>query len=122
MEGISTIIYHGKQIYIFDFTNFGKSKEETVRLIDAIGDEYAKNPLNSVLALIDVTHAFFHFDTFKTFKKLEERSGQYEKKVAIIGLKGLKKAGFTSVASLSKKGSLKAFDSEQEAKEWLVSD
>lgn len=121
MEGISTIIYHGKQIYIVDFTNF-KKREETARLIEALGDEYTKNPLNSVLVLIDITNAFFHFDTFKNFKKLEEKYGQYEKKVAIIGLKGLRKTGLNSIAGLNKKDSLKPFDSEQEAKEWLVND
>lgn len=65
MEGISTISYRGKEIYVVDFEGYGKSKDETVRLINAICDELVKNPLNSVLALIDVSKAFFHFETFK---------------------------------------------------------
>lgn len=120
MDGISTVSYQGKQIYIVDFTNYGNTKEDTVKLITLTSEEFAKNPLNSVLALFDVTHAFFHFDTFKAFKNIEETSGTYQKKVAIIGLKGLKKTGFNSIAG--KDSSIKAFNSELEAKEWLISD
>ena len=122
MEGISTINYQGKKIYIINFSEFGDSKEDTVRLINAVGDEIITNPLNSVLALFDLSNSFFHFDTLKTFKQLEERCGQYEKKVAVIGLKGLQKTGFNTIAGTKKSGSIKAFNSELEAKEWLVSD
>jgi hypothetical protein len=122
MEGISTISKNGKKIYTFEFTNYGKSKEDTVRMITAIGDEFARNPLNSVLALIDVTKAFFHFETFKALKKMEEKCTPYEKKIAIIGLTGLKKAGFNSIVGSKKRDLVKAFDSKIEAEEWLNSD
>lgn len=122
MEGISTIIVREKKIYVVDFTHCGKSKEETLKLFGAVEDEFEKNPLNSVLALVDVAHAFFHFDTLKTFKNFQERCSQYQKKVAVIGLKGLQKTGFNSVVGSNKKGLTKAFDSEMEAKEWLVAE
>jgi hypothetical protein len=121
MEGISTTVYQEKSIYMIDFSHYGESKEDTVGMIRAIGDEFRRNPINSVLALIDVTHAFFHFEILKAFSQLQERYGQYQKKVAVIGLKGLKKAGFNRAVG-SRKDVVKAFDSEQEAKAWLVSD
>jgi len=121
MEGISSIFYQGERIYWIDFSHCGETKEDTIKLIDAIAEQFEKNPLHSVLAIIDVSHAFFHFDTLKTFSSLEKRCGQYEKKVAVIGLKGLKKAGFNKAVSFQKKGTVKAFDSEQEAKDWLGS-
>lgn len=122
MEGITTIVYQGKSMYKVDFSHYGESKEDTVRLINAIGEEFKRNPLHSVLALIDVTHAFFHFDTFKAFSKLQEQNSQYQRRIAVIGLKGLKKASFNRTVSSRKDAAVKAFDSEQEAKAWLADD
>jgi hypothetical protein len=118
--GISTKIYHGKQIYIVDFSNYGESKEDTVKLITQMSDEFVKNPLNSVLALINVTDVFFCFDTFKGFKKFDKKCRPYEKKSAVIGLNGMKKTGFNSI--VGKSSTIKVFDSELEAMEWLISD
>ena len=118
MEGISTIVYQGKCIYFIEFSH-AKSQDETLFLIHAAGDEFEKNPKNSILALFDITHAFFHLETLKTFKKLDKRCGSYEKKVAIIGLKGLKKAGFRS---MNQNPNVQPFDTAQEAKDWLVAD
>jgi hypothetical protein len=83
MEGISTISNQGKRIYTFEFTNYGESKEETIRMITAIGDEFAKNSLNSVLALIDVSNAFFHFDTFKALKKWKKGALHTKRKLLL---------------------------------------
>ena len=121
MEGISTISYQGMTILVIDFSNLGKSKEGTLALIKAMGDEFAKNPLHSVLALINLTNSFFHVNTLTAFKSSREACGPYEKKVAVVGLKGLMKTGFKTVTGSDKVGTVMAFDSVQEAKEWLVS-
>jgi MFS superfamily sulfate permease-like transporter len=122
MEGISTVIYHGKRIYMIDFSHCGHTKEDTVAMINAIAELFEKSPLHSVLAFIDVTHAYFHLDTLKTFSTLEKRCRQYEQKVAVVGLKGLKKTGFNKAVNKRQKGTVKAFDSEEEAKEWLAAE
>ena len=46
----------------------------------------------------------------------------YEKRVAVIGMKGLQKVAYNFIVSLTQKDLVKAFDSELEAKEWLVKD
>ncbi len=120
MKGISTVTYQGKIIYFANFINSGKTKEDTLGLINDIEVEFAKKPLKSILALIDVSNIFFHLETLKAFKNLQNKSNQYCKKVAIIGLRGLMKTGFNSVAG--KNDSVKSFNSEIEAKEWLISD
>ncbi len=118
--GISTIMHQGKKIYLINFSESIKTKEETLSLITATREEFIKNPLNSVLALFDVTNAFFHFDIFKAFREFEERCAQYEKKVAILGLKGMRKTTFTSIAGNKK--SIRVFSSESDAMKWLTSD
>jgi hypothetical protein len=120
-EGISTISYKDKTILFFDFSNMGKSKEKTIKLINAIGGEYARNPLNSVLALFNVKNIYFDMDILNVFKEARNQFSQYEKKVAVIGVTGLLKTGYNFVVGLSKdSSSVKIFDSELEAKEWLV--
>lgn len=123
VEGVSTISYKGKTILFFDFSNLGKSKEKTIQLINAVGGEYMKNPLNSVLALFNTTNIYFDMDMLNAFKETRNKFNQYEKKVAGIGITGLLKTGFNFVVGLNKDtSSVKIFDSELEAKEWLVSD
>ena len=120
MKGISTITYQGKTILVVDFAEMGKTKETTLELIEAMKDEFLKHPLKSVLALINVTHIYFHIKTLHAFRQFQEEIGPYGKKVVIVGLKGLMKSGFNSVAGSNK--NVKAFDSETEAKEWLVNE
>jgi hypothetical protein len=121
MEGISITMEQGKQIYRIDFKNSGGSNEDTVNLINAAGNEFVKNPLNSVYAIMDLTHAFFHLEVLKSFRAFQVKVAPYQKKVAIIGLKGLQKTGFNSV-NASSNGTVKTFDSESEAKGWLLRD
>ena len=120
MEGISISTFQKKKIYVVSFAYSGNSKEETVSTIIAAEEEFSKNPSNSVLALINVSNAFFHFNTLKAFKDFQEKTDPYIKKVAIVGLVGLQKVGFNTVSRSNHKGSVKVFDSEQEAKEWLI--
>jgi hypothetical protein len=122
MEAISISIFQEKKIYVVNFAYSGNSKEDTVSIIVAAEEEFSKNPSNSVLALINVSNAFFHFDTLKAFKNFQEKTDPFIKKVAIVGLVGLQKVGFNTVTRTDHKGTVKAFDSEQEAKEWLTAE
>lgn len=121
MGGISIIDEHGKKIYLVDFAGCENSKEATVRLIEAAGEEFAKSPMDLLLAIFDVGKAFFHFETFKHFRLLAEKGGPQRKKVAVVGFRGLQKAGFNFIID-SKDNSVKAFDSIEKAKEWLCTD
>jgi hypothetical protein len=123
VEGFSIVSYKGKTILSFDFSNLGKSKEKTMQLIGAIREEYSKNPLESVLVFFNVTNIYFDMDMLNAFKETRDKFGKYEKKVAAIGITGILKTGYNFVVGLTKNNSsLKTFDSELEAKEWLVSD
>lgn len=118
MEGISTVTYQGRKIYVINFSMYGKSKEDTIGLITTIGDVFVKGPPNSVLAIIDISNAFFHWDTFKAVRELIVRTGPYSRKIAIIGVKGMRKTSLKTLAGNN--GLIRPFDTEEQAKEWLI--
>lgn len=120
MEGISTINYQGKALLVIDFAEMGKTKETTKELINAATNEFMKHPLGSVLGLMNISKIYFHIDTMHAFKELQEKTGPYGKKVAVVGVKGLIKTSFNAITASNK--SVRAFNTEAEAKEWLVSE
>jgi hypothetical protein len=124
MEGLSTITYKNKQIYYIDYSGIGESKEKVMQLLTGVVDEYVskKLPPKSVLAITNVTNLHFDSDIINVFKTQREKSLPFEKKVAVVGMKGLQKVAYNFIVTLTQKDLVKAFDSELEAKEWLVSD
>jgi hypothetical protein len=125
VKGLSIINYKGKEIIYLDYSGFANDKttqkENTLKLVRGATEEYMKHPLNSILAIVNVENFLFDMDVLNAFKSESAKYGPYEKKVAMIGLKGLVKAGYNFVVGLTKKN-YKICNSEIEAKEWLVSD
>lgn len=122
METISKISYKTKVIIYCDYSSVGKSKEQTLKLINGIIDEYKKYPLKSVLALINVTNLHFDMDILNLFKESQAKSAPYAKKEAIVGINGLQKVAYNFIAGMTNNKTMKAFDTELEAKEWLAAD
>lgn len=120
MEGFSKIAYKGKDIFYVDYSSIGMDKEKVLKLIFGAADEYMKYPLKSVLAITNV--ASLHFDTeiVDAFKKSQEKTAPYQKKIAIIGMKGLQKVAYNFIVSLTQRNVVKVLDSLEEAKEWVV--
>lgn len=122
MEGFSKIAYKGKEILYADYSQFGFDKEKTLQLINGLAEEYAKCPPKSALALINVANLHFDTDIINALKENQEKSISYQKKVAVIGMKGLQKVAYNFIVSLTQRDLVKVLDNETEAKEWLVSD
>jgi hypothetical protein len=122
MEKVSTINYKGKNILYANYGPIGKDKNKVYELMASVDEAYKNSPPHSVLALIDVANIEFDMDILKRFKEAQSLYEVNQKKVAIIGVKGLLKAGYNFVIGLTANKTTKAFDTELEAKEWLVSD
>lgn len=124
MEGLSTITHKDKKIYYFDYSRIGNSKEKVLQLIQGAIEEYTGNrlPLKSVLAITNVDNLSFDMDIVNRFKEQRFKVAPYEKKVAIIGLKGIQMIAFRYIVSFAQHNMIRIFDSETEAKEWLVQD
>lgn len=124
MEGLSTITYKNKQIYYIDYSSIGESKDKVMQLLQGVLEEYTRKkiPPKSVLAITNVSNLHFDSDIISFFKQIREKSAPFEKRVAVIGMKGLQKVAYNFIVTLTQKDLVKAFDSELEAKEWLVGD
>lgn len=121
MEGLSTIIYQNKAIIYMDYSGFGDNKESAKELIKGGTAEYKNYPLNSVLALVNVKNLRFDTEIMNLWKEEQDKSAPYEKKVAVVGMGTLQKIAYNFITRLHG-NVIKAFDSEQEAKDWLVDD
>lgn len=120
MEGFSIIYYKGKPIYYFDYSEMGNSKEKVTELVKYASLEYQKMLPDSVLVLVNVANLHLDSDLVNVFRFERERTNPYEKRVAVFGAKGMQKIAYNFVSSFGKKPFVKAFDTELEAKEWLV--
>ena len=122
-NGLSTIIYKNRIIYFIDYSIFqSNKKEKTLQLLKIAGDEWVTKPPNSVLSIINVTNFYFDLEVLNAFKVSIIRTVPNEKRMAIIGVNGLVKVAYNFVIGLTNDSKVKAFDSELEAKEWLISD
>jgi hypothetical protein len=122
MEGFSIISYKDKTIYYFDYSGIGNSKEKVVQVLEYYTRKYQDLPLKSLLVLVNVTNLHLDSDLVSAFRASREETAPYEKKVAAFGMRGMQRLAYNFVASLDKEDLMKAFDSELEAKEWLILD
>lgn len=122
MEGFSVISYKNKTIYYFDYSNIGNSREKVRQILDYYTREYRNLPPKSLLVLVNVSNLHLDTDLVNDFRISRNQTAPYEKKVASFGMRGMQKLAYNFVASLDKNDKVKAFDSELEAKEWLILD
>jgi hypothetical protein len=120
VDGMLKITYKNKEIIYLDYSKFGDSKEKVLGLLKSAPDEYKKYPPKSLLVLVNVKGFHFDMDTLNTFKNEAPKTAPYEKKVAVVYVKGLVKAAYNFVALT--KSNFKVFETEEEAKEWLIKD
>lgn len=127
VEGLSTINHQGKSIVYIDYTSFAnldraQQKEKVLQLMRHVIETYSKYPPKSVLSLVNVENVFFDMDMLNAFKNSRNET-KYEKKLAVIGIKGLIKAAYNFVVGLTQdRSSVRTFDTKQEALDWLAQD
>jgi hypothetical protein len=124
MEGISKINYKDKMIYYVDYTSVEDTDEKTIQLLQNVTLEYQilQLPSKSVLALVNITNRQFNIKVVNAFKAEREVTTPYEKKIAIIGMDSLQEVAYNFLIGLTLGDLIKTFNSEFEAKEWLVQD
>jgi hypothetical protein len=120
MEGISKIMYKDQEILYTNYSLIGSSKTKILDLIHRVAAEYTKHPPKSVLALTNIADLHFDIDIILAFKKARELTKSFERKVAFIGVTGLIKVVYNAIVDLTNQHITRAFETESEAKEWLV--
>jgi hypothetical protein len=116
MGSVKKITYKGKEIIYCDYRDC--SEEEMIQLLEQ-GQAMILHDNRKTLQLTNITRAYATRkftaranDVGKTIKHLTQKE-------AIIGIVGAKKVLFRAY-NLIMGGVVRAFDTEEEAKEWLV--
>jgi len=127
MERVVWQKHKNKEILLGDYSNI-KSQEEYVKIIRQATAKSVKeiktryeNPDHAVLMLIDIRDSIIGTETLSVFKENAKKIRPYIKKVAVLGIHGVRKILLESVVWFSGLDA-KPFDSLEEAKDWLVSD
>jgi len=119
MPGISFIMHKGVSILYEDFSQ--SKPDEVLALIEKAKAVISSQPLNSVLALVNVKDG--HFDTRVTsaLKDFTKANAPYMKCAAVYGVEGLKEVIFKGVLAFSGRKNFVLCKTLEEAKDFLVS-
>jgi hypothetical protein len=119
MNGISTISFKGKQIFLLDLSSLTlKDREEFKKHIAHAGKVVQGQPLKSVLIITDTTNTKFDTDFVETLKEYAKHNNPYIKASALVGLTGLQKIIYFAVKTFTGRDFYIAKDLT-DAQEWL---
>lgn len=110
--------YEKKEILRGDYTNLSGS--QFARLVLGLAVHITNTGKNEILLLIDLNNSSMNKESVNACGEAGRRIKPLIKKAAILGITGLRKA-LLKVVILSSSLEGKAFNTEEEAKEWLVS-
>ncbi len=116
---VQTITHKSRQIFFLDFSNL-KTEEEIKSVINESADLIRKQALGSSICLANISEMHFNNQIKELFLNLVKGNKPYMKASAIVGVNGLKQILFNGIMKLSGRD-VKSFDTENQAKEWLVS-
>ncbi|MFX0072863.1 MAG: hypothetical protein ACFFAO_17435 [Candidatus Hermodarchaeota archaeon] len=111
------ISHKGKDILFEDYTNVSYSKFP--ELIIAVKNITIENGYRDYLLLIDFTDSYADKNTMDVLLEAAKETKPFINKTAVLGITGIKKVLLNSINFLAGMG-VKAFNSEEEAKEWLA--
>ena len=116
---VSYITYKGKQILYVDYRNMVK-QDELMQNLELQVKIFKESP-GKILSLADMRGAIVNNEFMNKIKKYgKEVFSKKTEKAAILGITGVKKVLLTAYNKFSG-DSLVVFDSEEEAKEFLIS-
>jgi hypothetical protein len=116
---LKVVNHRGKEILYLDYRNL-----QGQPYIDALKrnrDHIVASGKRGILLLVDVRGSVTSSDATSVIKQTAKDYDPQVTRTAILGIAGLKKIILQAVATIIKTR-IKAFDSEDEAKEWLSSD
>ncbi len=117
MDRVQFIQHKGRKILHLDFTN--KKSLEVLPLIEQAKAAISSQPPKSVFTLTDVTGMGFNSESTDALKKFVDHNKPFVAAAAVVGVTGLKQIILNAIMKFSGRH-LHAFNSVDEAKEWLA--
>lgn len=119
MNRISYLAHKGIQLLFADYSNY--QPEEMIKAFFELGEILKEADENSVLLLEDVSNVRFNQDVVKARRALLMQYKGKLKKVAMVGVEGLRKIVHDDVQEKADI-ELPTFETLDEAEDWLVKD
>lgn len=115
------ITYKGKQLLYGDYSGFGRDVQALQQENDAVDAIVCQMPEGSVLSITDVRDSVGTMEAVEVLKKSSARTKPYIRKIAVVGVTGVRRILADGVARFSGQN-MQYFDDIEAAKEWLVND
>ncbi|HYW06036.1 MAG TPA: hypothetical protein VE913_03715 [Longimicrobium sp.] len=115
---IRFIEQRGKRILLIDFSGLQKT-DEILAEVETARALVAAQPPASLLTLTHVKGARYTPPVMEALKKLAADNKPYVRAAAVVGMEGLHRVLYRAVILFSRRN-IEAFDSMNEAREWLA--
>jgi len=118
MKDPYTEIIDNKTVVINDYT--GMKSNEMADMIETMMFFNRKQDTKPYLLLVDVTDCYANNEVVERFKEAASEVKAFADKTAVVGIEGIRKVLLKAVIKFSHI-ELAEFETEDEAKKWLVS-
>ncbi len=113
------IMHRGKRVLAIDYSHCDVALLKTVA--EEMARVIAREPLDSVLTLTDVSGTGFDHESVESLKSKVAANAPFVRRAAIIGISGLQRLIYDAVKLFTKR-SIPHFSSRAEALDYLVAD
>ena len=118
MPGISFITHKGVKILYEDVSQ--SSADDILTFIEGAKVIIARQPKNSILALVNVKDASFNITITNTLKDFIKANAPYMKCAAVYGVDGMKEVVFKGIMSFTGRKNLVLCKTLEEGKDYLA--
>lgn len=115
------IEHNGKKIFYQDFSALFYNAQAVKDELAAVQEVVLKEPENSVLVISNFKDTQIGADLMGTLNEASEKTKNHVRKTAVLGVTGFKRTLGDMLSRLTGQ-SLKYFEHEEEAKNWLTED
>jgi hypothetical protein len=115
------IEYHGKKIFHIDLSNFGSDAEALRNELQEASRITTSQPENSVLVITDMRNTVISSTILKIAQASSSATTKYVRKTAVVGISGIRRYFMDTISAFTGQ-KFSAFDTLEEAMEWLTKD
>lgn len=115
------IEHQGKRIFFADYSGFGEGGPSLRAELKSAVETIAKEPEKSVLVLANFEGTEASMSNLKVLRQFAPKSKHAVRKRAILGVSGTRRFFITTLGHVIGNAPMEAFDSQEQALDWLVS-
>jgi hypothetical protein len=113
------IEHHGKKIFHIDLSNFYSDTEGFKQELDEASQITVAQPENSVLIITDVRNTVISTAALKIAQESSAATTKHVRKTAVVGISGFRRYFMDTISAFTGQ-KFSAFDTMEEAMDWLV--